>query len=58
MYLTWKRTVVWDLRDMGSAWGREVKAGMALQKGGKISSHAQQRQDNMGKDEENQPIRA
>jgi hypothetical protein len=35
---TWKRAIAWDLREMGSAWGRGVREGPAPQEAGKISS--------------------
>jgi hypothetical protein len=34
----WKRAIAWGLREMGSAWGRGVREGPALQEVGKISS--------------------
>jgi hypothetical protein len=34
----WKRAVTWGLREMGSVCGRGARAGLALQKGGKLSS--------------------
>jgi hypothetical protein len=33
-----KRAVAWGLRKMGSAWGSEVREGLAHQKAGKIHS--------------------
>jgi hypothetical protein len=35
---TWNRAVAWGPREMGSAWGRGLEEGPALQKGGKVSS--------------------
>jgi hypothetical protein len=35
---TWERGVAWNLREMGSAWGRGLREGPAPQKAGKISS--------------------
>jgi hypothetical protein len=36
--LTWERAVAWDLREMGSAWGRGAREGLSPQEAGKISS--------------------
>ncbi len=38
LYLMWKRAVAWDLREMGSAWGKGVTEGPAPKEAGKISS--------------------
>jgi hypothetical protein len=35
---TWKRAVAWGLREMGSVWGKGVRAGPDRQKKGKINS--------------------
>ncbi len=45
MCLTWKRGIAWDLREMGSAWGRGVMGDPAPQKAGKISSQCSARKE-------------
>ncbi len=37
--------IAWDLREMGSAWGRGVREGLAPQKVGKISSQRSARKE-------------
>ncbi len=38
LYPMWKRAVAWDLREIGSAWGKGVTEGPAPKEVGKISS--------------------
>ncbi len=50
---TWERAVAWDLREMGSAWGRGAREGPAPPGGGKDKrSVLSEGRDYMGKDEE------
>jgi hypothetical protein len=52
---TWKQAVAWGLREMGSVWGKGVKAGLDRQKGEKIKqSMPSEGWENMEKDEEEQ----
>jgi hypothetical protein len=63
---TWERGIAWDLKEMGSAWGRGVREGPAPQKAGKISSQSSARKEvtwrrkkkegQVGRDEEG-PVR-
>ncbi len=46
---TQKRGVAWDLREMGSAWGRGVREGPAPQEVEKISSHHPARKEATGR---------
>jgi hypothetical protein len=42
---TWEQGVAWDLREMGSAWGRGVREGPAPQEARKISSQCSAREE-------------
>jgi hypothetical protein len=42
---TWERGIAWDLREMGSAWGRGVREGLSPQKARKISSQRSVREE-------------
>jgi hypothetical protein len=42
---TGERGVAWDLREMGSAWGRGQREGLAPQKARKISSQRSARKE-------------
>jgi hypothetical protein len=56
--LTWERAVAWDLREMGSAWGRGAREGSASPGGGKDKqSVLSEGRDNMGKDKEDRVTR-
>ncbi len=40
---TWEQAVAWELREMGSAWGKGAREGPAPQEAGEISSQGSTR---------------
>ncbi len=56
--LTWVRGIAWDLREMGSAWGRGVREGQAPKSREDKQSTPSKEGDNMRKREEGRTSRA
>ncbi len=55
---TWERAVAWDLREMGSAWGRGAREGTAHPGSGKDKQSVLSKgRDNMDKEEEGRASR-
>jgi hypothetical protein len=58
MFLMWKWAIAWDLREMGSLWGKGGEGGTGPQEKLKDKQSIPNKgRENMGKDEEDQPSR-
>ncbi len=59
IFLVWKRAIAWDLREMGSAWGKRGEGGPGPPEKLKDKQLMPNKgRDNMGKDNDDQPSRS